>query len=305
MTTENDFFMLRSVAITDAILTSSTVAEPAVTTDADPAAWNAATAYTAGDRAHRTSTHKIYQRVISGTTATAPESDTTNWVEAGPTNKWKMFDQANESQTTKADSIVVVLTPGQLADSITFENVDADSIRVQVAGTSYDETQELKSRVVSTWYEYFFKRFVYKTTALFTGLPLLLGNVITITITKTGSTVKVGSCVLGVAERIGITEAGASAGIIDYSRKSTDTFGNTTVVERAYSKRMNVRLLIDNVNVDEVQRLLAEYRATPVVWIGTGNLYGALIVYGYYRSFEIVIAYPNHSLVNIEIEGLT
>lgn len=305
MTSLTDFSLIRPVAITAAILTSSTVAEPAVTTDPDPAVWAAATAYLVGDRAHRTTTHKIYQRVVSGTTATIPESDTTNWVEVGPTNKWKMFDQANETQTTKADSIVVVLTPAALADSLAFLNVDADSIRVQVAGTAFDQTIEMRTRVVDSWWAYFFEPFVYKTEVVFTGLPLLTSNVITITITKTGSTAKCGACVLGLSKVLGGTEYGASAGIIDYSRKVTDAYGSTTVVERSYSKRMNVSLWITSTKVDEIQRLLADYRATPLVWVGAGNLYGALIVYGYYRSFDIVIPYPNFAKCNLEIEGLT
>jgi hypothetical protein len=301
----NDFALLRPITITEAMFTSSTVAEPAVTTDPDPAAWNAGTAYVVGDRVHRTTTHKIYQRLVNGTTATAPESDTTNWIEVGPTNKWKMFDQANESQTTKADSIVVVLTPGVFADTLVFDNVDAVSIRVQVAGTSYDQTATLRTRVLDNWWDYFFETFIYKTYAVFTGLPMLLANVITITITKTGSTAKIGTCVLGRRKVIGGTSYGATAGIIDYSRKSTDQFGNTTVVERAYSKRTNVTLWVESGMVDEVHRLLAEYRATAVMWIGAGDLYGALVVYGYFRSFEIVIAYPNFSRCSLDLEGLT
>lgn len=301
----SDFSLIRPVAVTDAVLTSSTVAEPAVTTDPDPAVWSAATAYTVGNRAYRAATHKIYERLIAGTTATAPEADTTNWIEVGPTNRWKMFDSANESQTTKADSIVVVLTPGVLADSLAFTNLNADTLRVQVAGTSYDVTETLVTRVVTGWWDFFFEPFVQQRDVVFTGLPLLSTNVITITITKTGSTAKCGSCVLGLSKVIGGVEYGASIGIIDYSRKVTDAFGNTTVVERPYSKRMNVSLWIAASKVDEVQRLLADYRATPLVFVGAGNLYGALIVYGYYRSFDIVIAYPQNAKCNLEIEGLT
>lgn len=300
-----DFALIRPVAITDARLTSSTVAEPATGTDPDPAAWNAATAYAVAARVSRLALHKIYERLVAGTTATAPESDTTNWIEVGPTNRWKMFDTSVESQTTQAESIVVVLTPGVLADQLALLNLDANSVRVQVAGTSYDQTISLKSRVVRNWYDYYFEPFVYKAEVVFTGLPLRLGNVITITISKTGSTAKVGACVLGLSKVIGGTSLGAAAGIIDYSTKSANTFGNTTVVKRAYSKRMNVSLWVAASKVDEVQRLLADYRATPLVWVGAGNLYGALIVYGFYKSFEIVIAYPNHALCSLQIEGLT
>jgi hypothetical protein len=283
----------------------SNVAEPAVGAGADPAAWNAATAYLEGDRASRLSLHKIYQRVVAGTTATAPESDAVNWVEVGPTNRWKMFDASVESQTEAAESIVVVLTPGVLADQLALLNLDANSVRVQVAGTTYDQTIDLKSRVVRNWFDYFFEPFVYTTEVVFTGLPLRMGNVITITISKPASTAKVGACVLGLSKVIGGAEFGASAGITDYSIKEADAFGNTTVVERAYSKRMNVSLRVAASKVDEVHRLLADYRARPLVWVGAGNLYGALIVYGYFRSFQIVIAYPTESICALEIEGLT
>lgn len=305
MRSATDFALIRPIAVNDARLTSSTVAEPAVTIDADPAAWNAATAYLEDDRVSRITLHKIYQRVVAGTTATAPESDTTNWVEVGPTNRWKMFDASIESQTTGADSVVVALTPGALADQLALLNLDANSVRVQVADSGYDRTVTLKTRSVRSWYDYFFEPFALKTEIVFTGLPLRMSNVITITIEKTGGTAGVGACVLGLSKVIGRTEMGASAGILDYSSKSTDAFGNTTVVERAYSKRMNVSVWVESGKVDEVQRLFADYRATPLVWVGAGNLYGALIVYGFYKSFEIVINYPNYSNCSLEIEGLT
>ena len=68
----NPLRILNPLTVTDSILTSSSLAET------DYAAWNAATAYNAGDRVIRTSVHRIYERVIAGTTATAPESDPVN-----------------------------------------------------------------------------------------------------------------------------------------------------------------------------------------------------------------------------------
>ena len=91
--------------ITDAMLTSSTVAET------DYTAWNAATAYTAGDFAIRTTatTHAIYLRLISGTTATAPEDDATNWVRVSATNRWKMFDNLRRSLVTPMALLFLLL----------------------------------------------------------------------------------------------------------------------------------------------------------------------------------------------------
>lgn len=297
--------MIRPVSVSDATLTSSNVAEPAVTTNPDPAAWNAATAYVVGDRVTRSTTHSIYERLVNGTTATAPESDSTNWVRVGSTNRWKMFDGANNTQTTKADSIVVEITPTTVVDAVALDNLDATNVRVQVANTDYDETLSLRSRDVRGWYDHFFEPFVNKKYAIFFGLPLVIGNKITITITKTGSTAMCGNCVLGQAKRIGNTHYGASLGIVDYSVKDTDSFGNTAIVERAYSKRMNVQVQIEASRMDEIHDLLAQYRATPIMYVGAGDLYGSMLMFGYYKSFDIVVAYRNHSECNLEIEGLT
>ena len=297
-------YVIRPVTITAAILTSSTVAEPAVGTDPDPAAWNGATTYAVGDRVHYATTHKIYQRRVAGTTATAPDQDPTNWLEVSATNRWKMFDASRESKTTAADSIVVVLTPGVFADALALLNLGAASARVQVTGTSYDETQELATRVVNDWWDYFYEPFAYKEDVVFENLPMALTNEITITVANTGGTAGIGVCVLGLTREIGVVEFGAAVGITDYSVKSTDAFGQTTVVERTWSKRMNVTVWVDDQNVDANQRLLASYRAKPLVWVGAGNLYESLIVYGYFKSFDQVIAYPTKSKMALDIEGL-
>ena len=301
----NDFAFIRPIAVTDAMLTSSNVPEPATGDSPDPAEWVAVTHYPLASRVTRISIHKIYQRVVAGTTAATPETDAINWLEVGATNRWRMFDKANESQTSRADSIIVTLTLGQLADSAAFLNVDGDTLRLQVAGSTYDQTLTLKDRTVGDWYSYFFEPFIAKTEVIFKDMPLLTTNVVTFTLAKTGGIAKLGVALLGLIKSLGPAKYDASAGIIDYSSKTTNTFGNTTLVQRAYSKRMTVDLTLPASKVDEAYSILAAYRATPLVWIGAGNLYGALIVYGFYRNFEIVIAYSVQSKCRLEIEGLT
>ena len=110
---------------------------------------------------------------------------------------------------------------------------------------------------------------------------------------------------LGSCYDLGGTQYNATAGIVDYSAKSTDTFGNNTVTQRAYSKRMTAKLQIDNLIVDAVVNTLAAYRSTPIVWIGADNLYTSLIVYGFYKDFDVDIAYPTVSYCSLTIEGLT
>jgi hypothetical protein len=102
-------------------------------------------------------------------------------------------------------------------------------------------------------------------------------------------------------------EQGATVGIIDYSRKDTDPeTGVTTFTRRAFSKRMSGQFLLNNGQLNAVQRILAEIRAVPSVFIGSEAAdYSPLIVYGFYRDFSIDIAYPTKSFCRIEVEGLT
>jgi hypothetical protein len=94
---------IKPTPITDSLFVTSSAAEN------DYTAWNAATAYSVGDKCIRTATHRIYERTIAGTTATAPESDLYNWMDIGPTNRWAMFDQSVGSVTSAATPLIVVI----------------------------------------------------------------------------------------------------------------------------------------------------------------------------------------------------
>jgi hypothetical protein len=109
--------------------------------------------------------------------------------------------------------------------------------------------------------------------------------------------------VVGAFRNLGEMQWAPRVGIVDYSVKSTDEFGNATVVERAFSKRMTADVFVENVSIDETIRILAQYRATAVVWVGSDE-FTSMLIYGYFRSFDAVIQSPGGSFCNLEIEGL-
>ena len=99
-------------------------------------------------------------------------------------------------------------------------------------------------------------------------------------------------------------ELGASVGIQDYSRKEKNDFGDYVLVQRNYSKRARFSMAVLNDQIDALQDLLVDLRTTPCVWIGDDR-YQSTMIYGFYKDFDIVIAYHLVSDCNIEIEGLT
>ena len=294
---------VKPTPITAAMLVSTTVTET-------HAAWNAVTAYAADDRVILVSTQRVYQRLIAGTTATSPELDTVNWLDVGPTNKWAMFDSEISTATTATTTLTVVLKPGYV-NSLALYGLVGQTLTVTVrdglAGPVVygPSVIALDGTIIADWYQYFFEPSVQLAEVALTDLVPYQDAHITITLDGTG-TVECGICLIGTFYMLGDTEFGATVSIIDYSRKETDTFGVTTFVRRAYSKRMNARMMLDTAQINKVQRVLADLRATPCAWIGTDESgFEPLTVYGFYRDFSIDVAYPTKSYCSLEVEGLT
>jgi hypothetical protein len=62
---------------------------------------------------------------------------------------------------------------------------------------------------------------------------------------------------------------------------------------------------VENEMVSSIYSKLAEIRATPVIWIGSDEqVFDSTIVYGFYKSFNIVLESAGGSMCNLEIEGL-
>lgn len=256
-----------------------------------------------------------YKSLTNSNLNNNPLTSPTTWVRLGPTNQFAMFDNVVSSVTSGTSDITFVIKSTSV-DSVAVLNAVASKVSCAVADHSYSEThlsnvayhrtEQLSGTESTDWYSYFFfDEDTQKTQALYLQIPQVTDGIITIKITGSG-TVSAGSIISGQIKEIGQTQYGVSTGIIDYSRKETDEFGNTSLVVRNYSKRMNAKIFLTNNNLNRVQRLLYSIRATPVLWIGSTDLTfeEPLVVMGYYKDFDTEIAYPAHSLCNITVDGL-
>jgi len=235
------------------------------------------------------------------------------WSKISSTNRWKVFDNIVGSQTEQADLISISITPGMI-EAIAFLNLDASSITVTmtdpVEGEVYNETINLvmtDSRGISLiydWYSYFFGTSPKTTDAVKLDLSPYPSATVAIAISNPDLTAKVGGIVVGQAGDLGVSRYGTILSITDYSTKSADADGNLSIEEKAYSKRMSVPMRLSNSVRDEVFRVLAQYRATALVWVNSED-YASEIIFGFYKDFSIVVKYLTYSDCEIEIEGLT
>lgn len=303
------------LTITDARLTSSTVSEPDTGSPTTEPVYNAGTTYALGDLAISTTTHLRYESLAAGNLGN-PLTDTTKWLELGPTNKWAMFDLLRNTATTAPGSIEVVITPGQRVDSIALLGLVANSVTVRMDSAVgspseqyYLHTENLDTREVFDWYDYFFEAFTSQPSMVLFDLPPYSGGVITVTITATGGDAECGACVLGSYVYIGTVQAEAESDVLNFSSVTRDFAGGTSLmVQRRNVPKTISQILLDKSRVNAVRTLRDALNAIPAVWAGvdddTHGYFEALLILGFYKRFSINLAHPEHAIISLELEEI-
>lgn len=293
--------ILEPTQITPAMLVSCTIAED------DGAPWAAETAYTVGERV--IAAHRVYE-ALTASTGKPPADSPDDWLDMGPTNRWKMFDDRVGTASEATETMTVEIAPG-IVSALALINVSAANARVTmtdpVDGVVYDRMFGLYDpHGIDDWWPYFFSDVLRTPTLVVRDLPSYRGAVLSVTlIDGPTQTVALGALVAGVLHTFGRgMHYGAAFGIQDYSRKERDAWGGAHIVERDWAKTARWRCLVPRRQVDVLVQLLTRLRARPALYIGSASFDSAM-VYGFYRDFDVVIAYPMESECAIEIEGLT
>lgn len=289
---------------------------PNVIAESDDAAlWVAATPYALNDLAVRTTTHRIYRRLVPGTTATAPESDTTNWIDNSSTSKYRPFD----GETDNDSALIGFYT---LAFSLFLAGADALSIIGMRGKTATVKVTDGAGGAViySASKTFSDDRFSYPAwpTAgnrwqlvdwhLF-ALPSGYPNAVAHIVISAGPTLTeyatVREIYFGAGFNIGGTKLGARVSITDYSRKETDAFGTVTLVRRNFSRRLSCEIEVPLADFQRVFSLLADLRATVCQWVPEASgSYQPMMMQGWYRDFSIAVSYPTYLLCTLEVESL-
>lgn len=291
--------LIRPTTINDARLVSSTVPET------DYGVWEPDVAYWLGARIIKA--HRIWESSQASNLNHDPQTaGIAWWVDMGPTNRWGMFDDKVGTVSSATETMTVTLAPGR-ADSLALLQVDAAEVTVTQRVGATIITQRVIPMVetdgIENWFDYFFDPIRRTDFVTITDLPVYGESTIEITFDKNAGTVSCGICVVGLQSYLGETLASPSVGISDYSKKTIDEFGNASLTQRSFAKRIGARLIVQNADLDRVRAVLSAVRATPLVWIGSDQ-YSSMTVYGWYRDFEIDIAHKPFSYCTLNIEGM-
>lgn len=264
-------------------------------------AYSGAVTYALNDIVSDLTNHLLYKSLAGGNIGNAL-TDAAKWLDIGPTNRWEMFDARYQTQSTNEDEITIVLTPGQAVTSLPILNVDGTSATLTQSTTGHTETINLVSHDVPDWFEYFFETPITTGDAVFLNIPPAPSETLTLTITNTGSTAKLGVVIIGTSRTIGLTQWEATRTINDYSRAVEDADGNVELTVGNYSKRLRLDVRIEPGLESEATRLLELYRATPMVFVGSTE-YSMSIIYGFLGAWDVPISQTGRPAA-IELKGL-
>ena len=310
MSTPNNFLMIaKPLSITDTMLDSTNIPED------DYAAWVNSTTYSTGARVIMTTTHRIYESLADGNQGHSPDTSPDYWLDVSATNRWKAFDSSSTSQTLGVEEsgeyrIVYTLKPAQILNCLAIMNITGgNEILIQCVDTDYgliyDKDIDISPLPPSPdWWSWFFGERYQKTQYIAIDFVALMNTEIMIEVMGT-SELAIGMILLAKQKRygLGITK-GAQIGIQDYSIKETNEFGDTYILERPFARRATFELLMHKNQVDSFYQYISSIRAQSCLCM-IGDGYEALSIFGFYKTFNILIEYPDYVVGEIEWLGLT
>lgn len=270
-------------------------------------AWTAGT-YTLGTRRYDATTFDLYEVVVAST-ADSPivgyAKDPKTWDRVGKVNRHAWADQIVGNAMTGTNLDMTIAPSGTITNGLAFFNTSGGAIRVTVTdpvdGVLYDNTVSVSDNSgIGSWYDWYFAPIISSPDFVLTDLPLYGSASIRIRITGAFS---IGEIVMGQVTELGITDYGTQVGILDFSRKDRDTFGNAVLTQRAFAKRATFSAHVDTQRVSYITKTLADRRGVPTVYIGDEG-FSETLAYGFFRDFTVTLSGPFVSDCSIEIEGL-
>ena len=275
----------------------------------DETEWTAGT-YSQGDRRYVGTT--LYEVVASSTDDEPTEginADPPTWIRVGAINRFKMFDGVIDDQTANAETVSVTIEGQGVSDGIALFNINGIEATIRytdsIDGLVYDQTFSLQDdSAVVDWFNYYFAPIEQMRELIVTGLPTNVNPEIEVILDAGSGEARIGELMIGRVQPLGVTNYRTQIGIIDYSRKEADDFGNRQIVERRFSKTADYVVTVETDNLAFVQRVLADRRAKLTVYIGDEDR-PETVVAGFYRDFRILMIAPTISDLSLEVEGLT
>lgn len=296
----NTLYYVCEVVSVDTFKISSTDGGMAINTLALPGS--------AGSGTHSCLIYKysVYRSLQASNTGNHPRKASSSawWQRLRSTNMYQMFNGTINQQTIGAGSIDVTLTVTRAVDTIVLFNLSAVAVDIictdGTLGVVYNTTTTT-SETINGVKEYI-------PDLVITNIPNFSSGTIRIIAYKSATypvtATAIGQVLIGYAVDAGDTEYGASVGVQDFSVIEQNDFGDYDIVPRTNRKTGSFQIMVPNASLSRVYRILTQQKTKKTLYIGSDGI-SETAIYGFPGEWSIIIQYPDYSIVNIDLLGLT
>lgn len=262
-----------------------------------------------GTHTATTEVHRTYLSGEAGNVGNSPMRSPDKWTDIGPTNAWAMFDLLRNTATSAASPLTVVITPGMRVNALGLVGLVADAaeITVSVDGDPiYTKSLSLRTRIVGSWYEFFFAPFTTADAFVLLDLPPVTSAVVTVTLTRAQGDVSCGGLVLGSSVYLGETLIEPVDDADNFSRINTNEYGDTELVPRRTAPRVSMRAVCTKADLIRGRQVRKDLAAAPALWLGlddpSDGYFESVQVLGVYTAFSYNLDQHTHATLNLEVK---
>lgn len=269
--------------------------------------YSATTTYAQGAAVYDPVTKIVYWSMQASNLG-KPLNDPAWWNKRTAINRWAMFDDRNSTVTTNPEEIITVVSARAITQGLFAGALDASEVLVSMThptrGLVYSEKRNLVlPRSGSSFFGWCFNRLRMRTWFLTLKLPVFANALVTITIRKPGSVAKCGMCLQGAVVEAGRSLMGPSTELKDYSSTTFYADGTSDTIERGFSKRMSVDVVVESDQVEELEDYLSGRRQKTLVYLAS-TVRGDTMLVGKFSSLRKVIDTFPRSKMSLQIEGV-
>lgn len=295
--------------ITDAMLLSSSVAEPDV---AEPA-WSSATTYAefAQVSVITANSHLVYESLAAGNYGHAPAASPDWWILKSYTNRWRMFEFNRGTASQGVSPLTIVLRPGSRINAVMLFGLTAANITLTVqsgigGAVVLSIDKNLLARNAMTPYEWAFLPYVYDKSFAIFDVPPVADPVVTITLTHPGGACGVERLGTGMTTDLGEVEWESAIEDENYSDITYES-GKAVLTPAPNWPGLEMTLEVRPNRLNRILQFKELANGRAVMWSAMQNLsdYEQMhMMLGPYQRFRLISKNHRQVVFNLKIRGI-
>lgn len=248
---------------------------------------------------------RIYVSASDEDTHAEPVSYFEKWVDFGASNENAFYDEKIGTQSKDNKTWQITIETNESFDTLAFLNLDIARLVILAHDDTLIYEKELIERKSTNWWEFFFSPFKFIRDE-FVFLTYTARGRIKIIFESRGGICNVGHILLGKKTFLGITLYPSNFTYLNYSKTSTNEWGETQIIEGAKARYIEYIVAIERDEFDYYDELIASLYNTPALFIGDERDKGfkRLSTYGILKDYSAPLEEMDKIQYKLNVQGL-